>query len=132
LAVIVAALGLGACGDRAVNCTLKGCSSGATVVLPRLDVPDGDTLTVRVCANGRCQDGELPAVRNPDLQADVPVPLEGGSVELSVTVRDKSGALLARGQGTAVVKVTYPNGRDCPPACRRVQVRLADGQLVSA
>jgi hypothetical protein len=101
-------------------------------MLPGLDVPDGETLTVRVCADGHCQDGNLQAALNPDLQANVPVPLERDSVELQVTVRDKRGTLVARGRGKATVQVTYPNGPDCPPACRRVQVRLAGGQLVAA
>lgn len=101
-------------------------------MLPGLTIPDGETFTVRVCADGHCQDGQLQAALNPDLQADVPVPLERDSVELNVTVRDERGKLVARGQGTATVQVTYPNGPDCPPACRRVQVRLAGGQLVTA
>ena len=101
------------------------------MLLPRLDVPDGETLTVRVCADGRCQDGKVQRASNPDLQADVPVPLESDSVELEVTVRDERGTLVARGRGAATVQASHPNGPDCPPVCRRVEVRLANG-LVTA
>jgi len=133
LLVLAAALGLGACGGGVPRgCTLKDCGSGATVLLPRLDAPDGATLAVRVCADGRCQDGQMQPVSNSDLQAEVAVPLEDGSVELEITVRDERGTLVARGRGAATVQVTYPNGPDCLPVCRRVRVRLADGQLVTA
>ncbi len=102
------------------------------MLLPRVDAPDGETLAVRVCADGRCQDGQMQPTSGSELQADVAVPLEGGAVELELTVRDERGTLVARGRGAAIVHVTYPNGRDCPPVCRRVRVRLADGQLVTA
>lgn len=102
------------------------------MLLSRLDVPDGETLAVRVCADERCRDSKVQPAFNSDLQADVPVPLESGLVELEVTVRDERGTLVARGRGAATVHVTYPNGPDCPPVCRRVRVRLTDGQLVTA
>jgi hypothetical protein len=101
-------------------------------MLPGLDVPDGETLAIQVCADGRCQGGTVRQTSGSDLRADVPVALEGGSVELAVTVRDGRGTLIARARGTGIVQVSYPNGPDCPPVCRRVQVRLTDGQLVTA
>lgn len=102
------------------------------MLFPGLDVPDGETLVVRVCADGRCQDGQAQPGADSDSRAVVAVPLEGGSVELDITVRDERGTVVARGRGAATVHVSYPNGPDCPPVCRRVQVRVVDGQLTTA
>jgi hypothetical protein len=133
LLLVATALGVGACGGGAHRgCTLTDCVGGATVLLPGLNVPDGEALAVRVCADGRCQDGQAQPASNSDLQADVAVPLEGGLVELVITVRDERGTLVARGRGAATVHVSYPNGPDCPPVCRSVRVRVTDGQLVTA
>jgi hypothetical protein len=129
LIVVASALTLAACEDEQL-CTGSGCPLGSTVLLPRFDVPDDEQLTVRVCARDRCNEVGLVRERTPDMNAQVPLRLEGRSTPVSVTVRDASGKLLARADGVAPVRVVHPNGPDCPPVCRTLSVRLAGNRLV--
>jgi len=117
--------------DEGVLCTAIGCSSGAAISLPRLDVPDDERLTVRVGARDVCQEIGLRPAGNPEMLADVSLQIRGQSTPVNVTVPDPRGRLIAKGEGVAPVYVLRPNGPNCPPPpCRRIRVRLQAERLV--
>jgi hypothetical protein len=123
---------LGACGgepDEAL-CGGAGCDSGATVKLPRFDVPDDEELTVRVCVRRHCGETRLLAGESRQTPAYVAVPIKGRTAAVVITVRGSSRAVLARGAGSAPVKTIHPNGPECPPTCQRIRVQLTRERVI--
>jgi hypothetical protein len=134
-ALLLLAVTFAACGSgSAHSCTAIGCSSEVSVELPDLRGPAGKRLVIELCVDGECK--RIPRVLAGDDLDGAPVyqamPPSVRSVEISVTVRDSDGKVVERAKGKAPVKVTHPNGADCPPECRRVAARADAGRLIEA
>jgi hypothetical protein len=135
-AVLIAALALPACGggeeeagpgagDPPRACTQIGCAGGVQVDVVDERARARGVLVVRVCVDGECARQELPAdpAERRGLHFELEVP-DADTAEVTVRVRRAGGRILGRGETSAPVERSRPNGPDCPPECRHVRVRL--------
>jgi len=126
LAVGLAVLAFG-CHNDEILCTGIGCGPSVVVELPPLRTEPGEEIAVRVCSERRCSTTRQIGAGSSQIWMEI----RGKAMDLEITVRDSSGRLLARGEGSAPVKVTRPNGPECPPVCRSAHVRLDGTRLVA-
>jgi len=123
-ALILGLVLVAGCGSEdEAACTAIGCDDGVIVTLPRYE---GD-VSVRICAGDRC---EIARGQGSIGWMSVQMPVEGRTADVTVTVRDGAGVVVARGRGTAPVTINQPNGPNCPPTCRQVLVTLRGTALV--
>jgi hypothetical protein len=122
---LVALLALAGCdgdGGGGVDhaCTEIGCSPDSVQVEVQ-GVPNGNFEVALCVENRKC-------VRQ--RRSGEPLQLLGGSipkgrndVRVTMVVR-KNGRVIARATRRFPVRVSRPNGPDCPPVCRQVNVRF--------
>jgi hypothetical protein len=120
---ILAALALAGCGDGGSQdraCTEIGCAPDG-VLVEFHGVPDGKAEVVVCVENRKCVRQER---RGEPLQALTDVlPPGTDRVRVAVIVR-KDGRAIARVARRFPVRVSHPNGPDCPPTCRNVRLRF--------
>jgi hypothetical protein len=109
------------------DCTAIGCSDGVALDGTEFRAERDEWLTLRACVEGSCVE-ERAELSSLGVRLDVPDNRD--EVSVTFTVRDADGRVLLDAEGTGRVRVNRPNGDDCPPECRFVRVRLADGRLV--
>jgi hypothetical protein len=118
--LIVGLVLLAGCHENEITCTAIGCSDSVIVQLPEFE----RNVTVEICAGGRCE------TTSGQGAVGVGMGLQGRTADMTVTVRNGAGMVVARGRGTAPVTVFKPNGDGCPPECRQVRVTLQGTSLV--
>jgi hypothetical protein len=116
-------------------CTEVGCADGPRITINGF-VPAVEAslpVTVHACVDGACNDYEIVAVPGSDPkcdQAPAPCSIEGGSLQLgvsvgagakdravSVSVTDSNGTVLLEKSQTMGVGESTPNGPSCEPTC---------------
>ncbi|HET9986072.1 MAG TPA: hypothetical protein VFQ38_20900 [Longimicrobiales bacterium] len=119
LAALLAACSRSAAPQRA--CTLIGCESGLAV---RLDAPPAGAY--RVEATG-------PGAPSPRVQECDAATRCGGHIYFRDFTPDVATIRIVAGADTVTrtvrpsYKTLQPNGPDCPPTCRRAEVRIGGG-----
>jgi hypothetical protein len=127
---LIAALGAAGCGDQSVSCTAAGCSDGITVWgIPPVKTEYDETVSIEACAEDRCGTERVAGLPD-NLFVAVPMP-RAPTVEVTVTVRDPAGDVVAEGSVEVDIDINSPNGRDCGPNCRVADVEFKAGRLVS-
>jgi hypothetical protein len=120
---IVAVLLLAGCGgaDAPLQraCTEIGCGLDAVEVETH-GIPSGNVEIALCVENRKCvrrQRGE------PLLRLGAPIPKRGERVRVTMIV-SRDGRELARATRRLPVRISRPNGPDCPPPCRYVRARF--------
>ncbi|MDA0185336.1 hypothetical protein OJ997_33835 [Solirubrobacter phytolaccae] len=129
--ILLIAAALGGCGEASVDCTAVGCGSGVTVWgIPAIEAEADDVTRIEVCADTVCETTRYggPIGDNASVAAALP---KTDSVELTVTIRDPAGKVVATGRVRTGVDVLHPNGPDCPPECRHAIVAFESGRLTA-
>jgi hypothetical protein len=124
--LVVVVMSTGGC-SLARGCTEAGCSDGVGLEAPEFEADGDEWLTLRACVEGKCAEQRTDYS---GLGVEVDVPEDRDEVSVTFTVLDDDGRVLLDADGTGHVEVNRPNGDDCPPECRFVRVRLANGRLV--
>ncbi|NUU23921.1 MAG: hypothetical protein HOV68_20825 [Streptomycetaceae bacterium] len=125
------------------ECTLVGTAPGITLEIRDPLASQVADAQARVCRNGACRDTSVRLMPSTGVGATTcsgdicaaaatPRPARHGflalqdatetPVQLTLTLRDASGAQLAAHTVTVTPKATYPNGRDCAPGSPQAAV----------
>jgi hypothetical protein len=124
MATVLALAALGAQGCTAHGCTDIGAPTGLAVVIPAsLYVPAGDAR-VKVCDDSGCAStgqhlGRLPRHRQDDSRGlevswdDLDRKFDAGRVDVTVTLADATGGVVAVDEQLVTLAYSYPNGKAC-------------------
>ena len=111
------------------NCTDVGCNPGVAVQSVSLNVPRAD-YAVRACVEATCVDQRIELIRGEQsIGASLTIEADVGEVVAVELTVERDGKSVLNATGTAVVRVTQPNGPNCEPQCRLAQGRLVGTRI---
>ncbi|GAA2252914.1 hypothetical protein GCM10010232_46820 [Streptomyces amakusaensis] len=115
----------GCTADEALNCTKKGMDSAVSVVWQPADFERTGGATIRLCANGDCEERASLNPEDPFETLSVRLPDDIGPKKLPVelTVTPAKGGEPLKDTETAQLVKEQPNGPGCEPTVWRAAFR---------